>query len=343
MTTQFDIPDHHSLVTLDDEVDALAQLEHEKRERRRERLELFLGNLYAENTEAAYRSDWRHWLSWCAENQREPMPASAEDVLDYLLDHAEVLKPSTLERRLITIGKAHKTFGEEPPTRDDRIKQAFKGLVRTHGRRVKRATPLLARDMRALVDACVDEQDDLIGLRDRALLLIGWFGAFRQSELVAIDLDHLAEESESEWSIYIPKSKTDQAGDGKKKWLTRQKNARYCPIAAIEAWVRGAALSLDGEGPLLRGVGRWGQVGDRLTPQSVTLAIRRSAELAGYDHSTFSGHSLRRGFCVQAATNGASLDEIMAQTHHRDISTVMKYIEEANARRRNAVRKVGLD
>lgn len=351
MSHDFDLPDSREgalvPVSLDENEpgpnDARTLVERERARARQERLELYLGNLYAENTEAAYRGDWRHWLEWCEENQREPMPASSQDVLDYLLDHAESLKPSTLERRLVTIGKAHKTFGEEPPTRDDRVKQAFKGLIRTHGRRVKRAAPLLARDMRALLEASREHQDRLIGLRDEVLLLVGWFGAFRQSELVAIDLAHLTEESDSEWSILVPRSKTDQGGEGKKKWLTRQARPRYCPIQTIERWREAAGLGEQDQGPLLRGVGRWEDIRQEgLRPQAVTASIRRVAGLAGYEPRAFSGHSLRRGFCVQAAMNGASLDEIMAQTHHRDISTVMKYIEEANARRRNAVRKLEL-
>jgi site-specific recombinase XerD len=321
-----------ALVTLDEQ--HTAQVDQD----RRAKLELYLGNLYSENTEAAYRGDWNHWLAWCEQNQRAPMPATARDVLDYLLDYAEVLKPTTLERRLVTIGKAHKSFGEEPPTRDERVKKAYRGLIRTHGRRVKRAAPILAGDIKALVDAA-GTQDRLLARRDKALLLLGWFGAFRQAELVQVELEHIEKFDEDEWSVLIPKSKTDQAGEGKRKWLTRQDDLRYCPLRALDKWKKQAEVE---DGRLLRSIGRWGHVGKSIRPQAVTDTIRRCADLAGYDPKMYSGHSLRRGFCVQAAINGATLDEIMAQTHHRDISTVMKYIEEANARRRNAVRKIGL-
>lgn len=344
--TDFNLPEHMPLATLDMDVVGWTQREAEQQRERTERLEQFLGNLYAENTEQAYRGDWRHWLSWCQDQRREPMPASEQDVLDYLLDYAETLKPSTLERRLITIGKAHKSFGHESPTRHERVKKAFKGLVRTYGRRVKRAAPLVAADMRAMIDVLTeriqgdDPAERLLAARDRVLLLVGWFGAFRQSELVALQIEEITAHGDQELSLFIPRSKTDQAGEGHEKWLTSQKDINYCPLFAIESWQRMSKVTT---GPLLRPVGRWGHVGDKsLRPQAITDAIRRVASLAGYESEIYSGHSLRRGFCVQAALNGATLDEIMAQTHHRDISTVMRYIEEANARRRNAVRKVEL-
>ncbi len=339
--TDFNVPEHTSLATLDMDITGWSQREAEQQKERVEKLEEFLGNLYAENTEQAYKGDWKHWLSWCQDQRRNPMPASAQDVLDYLLDYAESLKPSTLERRLITIGKAHKSFDYKSPTRDERVKKAFKGLIRTYGRRTKRATPLVATDMRAMIDALNDcPDDDLLAIRDKALLLIGWFGAFRQSELVAIKVEDISEHNDDEICIHIGKSKTDQSGEGHQKWLTSQKDPSYCPVLAISQWKAVAKVS---SGPLLRAVGRWGHVGETsLRPQAITDSIRRVAELAGYEKSMYSGHSLRRGFCVQAALNGATLDEIMAQTHHRDISTVMRYIEEANSRRRNAVRKVEL-
>ncbi len=339
--TEFMLPEHAPLATLDMDLPAHTEREEAQRKERAEKLDAFLGNLYAENTEQAYRGDWRHWMAWCQAQRREPMPASPEDVLDYLLDHAETLKPSTLERRLITIGKAHKSFDHTSPTRDARVKKAFKGLIRTYGRRTRRAAPLVATDMRAFIDVLAEQPDnDLLAKRDRALLLIGWFGAFRQSELVALRIEEITEHTEDEYSLLIPKSKTDQTGEGYQKWLTNQKDTRYCPLQAIQDWKQAADIS---EGPLLRAVGRWGHVSkNAMRPQAVTDAIRRVAKLAGYETDIYSGHSLRRGFCVQAALNGATLDEIMAQTHHRDISTVMRYIEEANARRRNAVRKIEL-
>lgn len=332
---------HTPLATLEMNSEALERAHQQRAKSRAEKLEDFLENLYAQNTEQAYRGDWRHWLAWCAAEQRDPLPASVQDVLDYLLDYADVLKPSTLERRLITIGKAHKSFDHPSPTRDERIKQAFKGLVRKRGRRTRRAAPLTASEMRDLIDA-LDDHPGLLSTRDRALLLVGWFGAFRQSELVALRLDEITAHGEEERSLFLPRSKTDQSGEGHRKWLTKQVNPKYCPLRAIDDWVEQAELAA-ASGPLLRAVGRWDQVGEgALRPQAVTDAIRRAATLAGYESEIYSGHSLRRGFCVQAALNGATLDEIMAQTHHRDIATVMRYIEEANSRRRNAVRKVEL-
>jgi site-specific recombinase XerD len=338
---EFTLPEHAPLATLDMNLSAFVEREETQKRERAEKLDEFLGNLYAENTEHAYKGDWRHWMAWCAAQRRKPMPATPQDVLDYLLDHAETLKPSTLERRLITIGKAHKSFDHESPTRDERVKKAFKGLIRTYGRRTRRAAPLVATDMRAFIDM-LDEQgdEDLLAKRDRALLLIGWFGAFRQSELVALRVDEITEHSDEEFSLLIPRSKTDQTGEGHQKWLTSQREPRYCPLQAIQDWKVASGVT---DGPLLRAVGRWGHVSKgSMRPQAITDAIRRVARLAGYETEIYSGHSLRRGFCVQAALNGATLDEIMAQTHHRDISTVMRYIEEANARRRNAVRKIEL-
>ena len=346
-----------ALATLDMDLDALAARQDELAGERREKLDLFLSHLYSDNTEAAYRGDWRHWSAWCAEQDRSPLPASPQDVLDYLLDFAERLKPSTLERRLITLGKAHKSLELPSPAADARVKRAFRGLIRTYGRRIKRAQPLTAVDMRALLDALDEpealdpqaaspeelirsERTALLHARDRALLLVGWFGAFRQAELVALRVEEITPHSEGELELLLPRSKTDQDALGLKKWLTVQREARYCPIAAIARW---RALAQIESGELFRGVGRWGHVSaEGLRPQAVTSSIRRAARLAGYEPEPFSGHSLRRGFCVQAALNGASLDEIMAQTHHRDLGTVMRYIEEANARRRNAVRKVAL-
>lgn len=305
---------------------------------RRAKLADYLEHLYSENTKKAYRCDWNHWESWCQTQQISPIPATPQNVVAYLLDHGGELKPSTLSRRLITIGKAHKHVGLDSPVEHEHVRQTFSGLVRVEGEEVKRAAPLLADDVRAFIDAIPDDAG-LIGLRDRAMLLIGWFGAFRQSELAGLRFDDVKIRG-ARMTIKLGRSKTDQTGRGKLKWFNRNEEEAYCPIHAVEQWLDGSRVS---SGALFRPIGRWGNLGrGAMRPQSVTDMLRRMADAALYEPEDFSGHSLRRGFCVQAALNGASLDEIMAQTHHRDVKTVMRYIEEANAQGRNAIHRVSL-
>ncbi len=298
----------------------------------------FIKAAKAPNTIRAYRSDWRHFEEWAGERGRSALPAAPETLVAYLTDLAAVAKVSTLERRIASISQAHQMAEHEPPTRAMAVRALMAGIRRSQGVAPKTKTPLLTEDLRAML---AELPDGLLGVRDRAILLVGFAGGFRRSELVALDVEDLEFKGRN-LVVTLRRSKTDQEGAGRKVGIPHGSHEETCPVLALKAWLHKDNAGIK-SGPIFRAVNRHGAIQPkRLTAQSVGLIVKRCAEACGKDPADFGGHSLRSGHATQAAANGASERSIMNQTGHRSLKMVRQYIREGSLFRENAAAKLGL-
>ncbi len=288
------------------------------------------------NTRRAYATDWDHFRHWCQKRSRGPLPASPEVLAAYLTAISKTHAIATLRRRLTTISKLHRTAGKPDPTDDARVKQLWRGILRSKGEAQRGKKPLLIGDLRRMVDAL---PKTLRGARDRALLLLGFAGGLRRHELVALDVSDL-EQAEEGLVITLRRSKTDQTGKGLKKGIPFGTVRKTCPVRAVITWLEAAAIY---EGPVFRAVTRHDTPRPtRLTSQSVALTVKAAFRLIGKRPREYSAHSLRSGLVTAAALGGADERTIMKHTGHRSVQMVRRYIREASLFRDNPATKAGL-
>ncbi len=270
----------------------------------------------SENTRRAYLSDLAHFSAWGG-----TIPSTPEEVAGYLAAHAKTLKPATLDRRLVAISKAHKARGCENPTRNELVRATRRGIKRVVGIKQRQAAPLLKEDLHRVVDAMGERPKDI---RDRALLLVGFGGAFRRSELVGLDKDDV-EITANGLLINIRHSKTDQYQAGRKVHIPFGDGA-HCPAAALERWL--AIAAIDG-GPIFRRVDRHGNIlSARLASEAVSLIVKERVSAAGLDPKAYSGHSLRAGYATYAALAGVPTWKIRQQTGHASDAMLSRYIRD---------------
>ncbi|MCY0896422.1 MAG: site-specific integrase [Alicyclobacillaceae bacterium] len=302
------------------------------------RVERYLERSHAENSRRAYRSDWQDFVQWCQAHQRQSLPATPETVAAYISALAEAgAKTSTIVRRLSSLSLAHQAKQWETPTRSLLVRTVWRGIRREHGIAAEPKQPILTDELRKMIDAI--DTTTLRGLRDQALLLIGFAGAFRRSELVALRWEDV-EFREDGVVMTIPQSKTDQEGEGQRIAIVRGQQASTCPVTALQTWLDEAFIV---DGPIFRKVNKSDNVEPRaLTAQSVALIVKRYAQKVGLDPDQFAGHSLRAGFATQAAVNGVLERDIMRQTRHKSLVTLRRYIREGSLFRDNPSGRVGL-
>ena len=274
----------------------------------------YLDAALSENTRRAYRSDLKHFTDWGG-----TVPASDFMVAEYLAAHAGTLAVATLQRRITTIAKAHTSQGLVSPTRSDLVRMTIRGIRRTHGSAQRRVAPIMKDDLVAMVEGLGDGLKDL---RDRALLIVGFAGAFRRSELVAIncsDIEHVPEGI----VINLRRSKTDQEGKGRQVAIPYAKGAA-CPVFSLKAWLSAAEIT---DGSVFRGVNRHGHVSERaLSPEAVALVVKRRCVAVDLDPRNYSGHSLRTGLVTSAASADVPVWKIQEQTGHASEDMVERYI-----------------
>lgn len=296
----------------------------------------YVENSKAANTRRAYRADWQDFAAWCKKYRQMPLPASPETVAYYLADRSQDLKVSTLGRRLATIAEAHRTAGHESPTRHGRVKLVWAGIRREKGSAQSHMKPLLTKHIRLIVSHL---PNSLLGVRDRALLLLGFAGAMRRSELVGLDVTDLTIGDEG-LVVVVRKSKTDQAGKGRKIGIPVGQHSETCPVRAVQVWLDQAMIT---QGPVFRSVNKHGHVLEgRLSGKSVAEVVKRSLVAAGKSARRFAGHSLRAGLITQAAMAGVSERAIQDQSGHRSLAVMRRYIRDGSLFRENAASKVGL-
>jgi integrase len=296
----------------------------------------FIAASKAPATLKAYRNDWSDFSAWTAAHRMAVLPAAPETIALYLTDQAGVKATATLSRRLVAIRAAHRAAGHDDPTAAAVVRETWAGIRRTFGTAQHGKAPARTAELRAMV-ATLDPETT-IGVRDRALLLVGFAAALRRSELVALDVDDMAEREDG-LVVTVRRSKTDQEGAGEQIGVPHGAKAETCPVTALARWLEVSGIV---SGPVFRSVARGGRIGDRLSDRAVALVVKRTAAAAGLDPVLFAGHSLRAGLITSAAEADVHERDIMRQSRHKSIPVMRRYIRGATLFRDNAAAAVGL-
>jgi len=285
-----------------------------------------LKNSKSENTLRAYQSDYKDFSLFCSKNGFQAMPTQPKILALYITHLSSYSKYSTLKRRLASISILHKTKGHYIDTKHPIIMENLMGIKRTNGSNQKGKKPLLINDLKILINAIHESNEkDKRKIRDKALVLIGFSGGFRRSELVDIEYEDLEFVSEGV-KIFVKRSKTDQSGEGMTKAIPYFDNEKFCPVIALKNWIEIFDLKKS----------RIFNISDK----SVALIIKKYANYAGLDSHRYAGHSLRSGFATSTAESGAEERNIMAMTGHKSTEMVRRYIKEANLFKNNALNSI---
>jgi len=285
-----------------------------------------LRNSKSTNTLRAYQSDYNDFYLFCSKNGFQAMPTQPKILALYLTHLASYSKYSTLKRRLASISILHKAKGHYIDVKHPIIIENLMGIKRTLGSNQKGKKPLIIKDLKLLIKA-IDEskEKNIKKIRDKALILVGFSGGFRRSELVNIEYEDVEFVIEGV-KIFVKRSKTDQSGEGMTKAIPYFDNENFCPVKAIKRWIEVIDL-------------KRGKVFN-ISDKSVALTIKKYANLAGLESHKYSGHSLRSGFATSTAESGAEERNIMAMTGHKSTEMVRRYIKEANLFKNNALNKI---
>ncbi len=285
-----------------------------------------LKNSKANNTLRAYQSDFKDFSIFCTKNGFSFMPTQPKIIALYITHLSKSCKFSTLKRRIASISVIHKLKGHYLDTKHPIIMENLHVIKRTLGSRQKAKKPILINDLKLIIKA-IDEDK----IRDKALILVGFAGGFRRSELVNIyfqDIDFVPEGVK----ILIRRSKTDQSGEGSIKAIPYFENQEFCPVIALKNYLNKKFSNSDKSQKDVKIF--------EISDKSVALIIKRYAEKAGLDSSKYAGHSLRSGFATTAAEFGAEERNIMAMTGHKTTQMVRRYIQEANLFKNNALKDI---
>jgi site-specific recombinase XerD len=285
-----------------------------------------LKNSKSFNTLRAYESDYKDFSAFCLKNNFSSMPADPKIISLYLTHLSQTSKFSTLKRRIASISVIHKLKDHYIDTKHPIIRENLLGIKRLKGSNQKAKKPILINDLKQIIDVITKLNiKETRKKRDKALILIGFAGGFRRSELVALEIDDIEFVREGV-KIFVKRSKTDQSGEGMTKAIPSFDSTLYCPVLHLQDWMA--------EGK---------SINRKIFPisdKSVALIIKKYANLAGLDGSRYAGHSLRSGFATSTAESGAEERNIMAMTGHKTTQMVRRYIKEANLFKNNALNKL---
>ncbi len=297
-----------------------------------------LKNSKASNTLRAYKADFNDFSSFCIKNGLSSIPTEPKILSIYLTHLSKSSKFSTLKRRIASISVIHKLKGHYLDTKHPIIMENLHGIKRTLGSRQIPKKPILINDLKLIINVIDQIKIKAKGLleakvklsdirRDKALILLGFAGGFRRSELVNIVYEDIEFVQEGV-KIVIKRSKTDQSGEGTIKAIPYFDNEKYCPVKALKNYMT-YGFAIAKKGKIFS-----------ISDKSVALIIKKYAKKAGLDSSKYAGHSLRSGFATTAAEFGAEERNIMAMTGHKTTQMVRRYIQEANLFKNNALNKI---
>lgn len=332
---------------VDKQPDPDAVIEYEVLEERLQesaiRVRKYFDSARAHATVKAYRSDLTDFETWAKLDAGgvSTLPASPETVALYIGDLAgRGLKASTINRRLTAISVLHRSARAESPTDDQRVKDVLKGIRREHGSYQQGAAPLLTPTLRRMILAMPNEteQQETMAARDTALLLVGYAGAFRRSELAALRVEDV-ETTDEGVVVLLRRSKTDQEGRGLRKALSYGSKKETCPVRSLKVWME--ILGRD-EGALFCRIDRHGNIGDGISDRAICDVVKKRARGAGLEPTRYSGHSLRAGLATAAAAAGVPEKSIMTQGDWKSVATVMRYVREGKLFENNAAANVDL-
>tara|TARA_S200000501_G_scaffold359831_1_gene386213 strand:- start:318 stop:1235 length:918 start_codon:yes stop_codon:yes gene_type:complete len=285
-----------------------------------------LRNSKASNTVRAYESDFKDFSLFCIKNSLKSLPTEPKVLSIYLTHLSKTCKFSTLKRRIASIKVVHKMKGHYLDSKHPIIMENLLGIKRVKGSYQKAKKPILINELKLIINA-IDkfEKKEFKRIRNKSLILIGFSGGFRRSELVNLEYEDLEFVSEG-LKIFIKRSKTDQSGEGSIKAIPYFDNIEFCPIIKLKDWINYFKIK---EGKIFN-----------ISDKSVGLIIKKYALLAGLDSSKYGGHSLRSGFATSAADAGVEERNIMAMTGHKTTQMVRRYIQDANLFKNNALNKI---
>ena len=284
-----------------------------------------LKNSKALNTLRAYKADYKDFSSFCLSNGFKPMPSEPKVLSLYLTYLSKSSKFSTLKRRLASISVIHRISGHYIDVKHPIITENLMGIKRAKGSYQKSKKPILINELKSIIDVIDQDKNEKNKLRNKALILVGFAGGFRRSELVAIEFEDVEFVSEG-IKIFVKRSKTDQSGEGMTKGLPYFHTQNYCPVVSLKNWFEKSEI-------------KSGKIFD-ISDKSVALTVKKYTALAGLDSNKYSGHSLRSGFATSAADAGAEERSIMATTGHKTTQMVRRYIQEANLFKNYALNKI---
>jgi len=278
----------------------------------------------AKNTIRAYKSDFNDFILFCSKHGLKSMPTDPKNVSLYLTYLSKKSRYSTLKRRLASINVMHRYKGHYLDTKHPLIIENLLGIKRQIGVHQKAKKPLLFNELKEIIEVINKSQlSKFKKLRDKSLILIGFSGGFRRSELVAITRDDIEFVKEGV-KIFVKKSKSDQSGEGMTKAIPSFKYIEYCPVEHLKNWM------YENRDDLVFPI----------SDKNVALIIKKHAASAGLDEKKYAGHSLRSGFATTTAEYGAGERNIMAMTGHKSVDMVRRYIKEADLFKNNALNKI---
>ena len=277
------------------------------------------------NTLRAYKADYKDFSLFCIKHGFKSMPSEPKIISFYLTHLSQTSKFSTLKRRLAAISVIHKISGHYIDTKHPMITENLMGIKRVKGSYQKAKKPILINELKLIINVIDKDKNEKRKLKNKALILIGFAGGFRRSELVGIDYEDIDFVSEGV-KIFVRRSKTDQSGEGMTKGIPYFTNSAYCPVISLKNWIKKQEIK---SGKIFN-----------ISDKSVALTIKKYAAIAGLESNKYSGHSLRSGFATSTAERGAEERSIMAMTGHKTTQMVRRYIQEANLFKNNALNKI---
>lgn len=291
----------------------------------------------ANHTIDAYESDWNDFCDWCRYHHQTSYPAKPETIVNYINDLADYAKASTIRRRISAISENYNASGDhvENPCRAWIVKEALIGLTRLKGTVQKGKTPIYWEEIEEMIHRM--DLSSLQALRDRAILLLGFMGAFRRSELAGLDVEDIRKYPQG-IVVTIRHSKTDQTSAGQQIGIPYLSHSSMDCIHALQEWLTAAGIT---SGPLFRSFLKNGKVSSRrLSDKSINLIVKKYAASIGLNPEMYGAHSLRHGFATYAALQGVEERLIMKQTRHRSVEMVRRYINEADLFTNNPIDKI---
>lgn len=291
----------------------------------------------SDNTIDSYESDWNDFCDWCRYHSKNMLPSTPETIVNYINDLADYAQMSTIRRRISAISENYNAGGysEANPCRSWLVRETLSGLAHRIGSIQHGKTPIYWEELQKIVGLM--DETSLSDIRDKAILLLGFMGAFRRSEIVSLDVENIMHFTKG-IVITIPHSKTDQSGEGQQIGIPYIPDQSMCAVRAVDAWISASHIV---KGAIFRSLIKGGKVSDnRLTDKRVNLIVKKWVAAIGLDPSQYGGHSLRHGFATYAALHQIEERLIMKQTRHRSVEMVRRYINEADLFTNNPVSRM---